>query len=122
MTPDRVAEALAALEAAEKAATPAPWAWGDGKEWESSDLIAPTVRETWEPDPLDPDIPLDHAKKVGDTMNWEDEDAEFIAKFRNAAPALLELARLWTVPAPYGRQLKALEALAEAVLGPEPGH
>ena len=72
MTPDRVAEALAALEAA-----------------------AGARREDW-PRSIFP---------------------EAQAQVFRAAPALLKLARLWTEPAPYGRQLKALDELAEAVLG-----
>ena len=37
-----------------------------------------------------------------------------------AAPALATLARLWVAQAPYGRQLTALNELADAVLGPAP--
>ena len=37
-----------------------------------------------------------------------------------AAPALATLARLWVAQAPYGRQITALDELADAVLGPAP--
>ena len=90
---DRVAEALAILEAAEKEAEPGPW------RRDMNGMVA-------------------DARHVGVAGTFE--DAEFIAKARNAAPALLRLAKLWTEPAPYGRQLTALNELADAVLGPAP--
>ena len=94
MTTDRVAEALAALEAAEKGATPGP-------------------------------------REPGVTYNYS-RNAEFIARWRNAAPALLAIAQ-WAYgfaesdyagdPAAHVLWMQVqfhdvLAELAEAVLGP----
>ena len=93
MTPDRVAEALAVLEAAEKAATPGPW-------WATEPLS--TSPQTAHAVARGSDAEQDH-QLIVITLGECDEgldidetnreaDAEFIAKFRNAAPALLTLA------------------------------
>jgi hypothetical protein len=102
VTTDRVAEALAALEAAEKGATPGPW----DPAWFGIDL-------------------------VGDNSHCA-EDSEFIARWRNAAPALLAIAQ-WAYgfaesdyagdPAAHVLWMQvqfhdALAELAESVLGP----
>ena len=87
---DRVAEALAILEAAEKEAEPGPW------RRDRNGMVA-------------------HARHVGVTGTFE--DAEFIAKFRNAAPALLKIA------SDYHHlewDSRLLDELADAVLGPAP--
>lgn len=116
MSADRVAEALAALEGAEKEATAGPW-WVDsdpafrhpGVEAAGHSVVVITDRF---------DEGIDHPP-----------DAEFIAKFRNAAPALLKLASVslaWVQQSydatPTGKLYReglarCLSELAEAVLG-----
>lgn len=108
MTPDRVAEALAALEAAEKA-------------------LPLRLRTDWSPSRRERVAEVlatggfsfltEHQPRV----DLPQSQLEALCVLGNAAPALLKLARLWTEPAPYGRQFTALAELAEAVLGPEPG-
>ena len=96
---DRVAEALAALEAAEKKAGEGPW--------ESRPGGLPAVTAWFNP--------------TGETLMVASTsmraDAEFIAKFRNAAPALLKIA------SDYHHlewDSRLLDELADAVLGPAP--
>jgi hypothetical protein len=79
VTPDRVAEALAALDAAVK----------DEADYKAG---SPVEASRW----------------------YRSRELTI-----RAAPALAKLARLWIAQAPYGRQLTALDELADAVLGPE---
>ncbi len=103
-----------------EAMTPGPWEFGDGKIWETDDLIAPTVIEEWPQDVLDPDMDPFHAKKVGNTLDWDDADADGIEMLRNAAPALVKLV-LATFPRHYGLrhrncpQCAALDELTAAI-------
>jgi hypothetical protein len=106
MTPDRVAEALAALEAAEKAVTPGRW------EFQADGSYA--------------DVYADDAGVVRVWVAGTDNppDAEFIARWRNAAPALLKLAAVANGVLDESRECwhpelaAALDELAAAVLGP----
>jgi hypothetical protein len=136
VTADRVAEALAALETAEKGATPGPWRFGDGYEWEPDDLVAPTVIEEWPREKFDdPTEDLHHVKRVGTTTDWDGADADFVEVWRNAAPALLALVKAAVAlleddesrPGGWGPDITmqepvraALAELAEAVLSPPP--
>lgn len=130
MSADRVAEALAALEAAEKGATPGPWEWG----W-SDDITKPPTA-LFDPGSGDQVCPLDSytiTPGIGATNRTKGgyEDALFIARWRNAAPALKHVAEmldLLTSPkrihldgcgeCVWCRSRAALAELAEAVLGP----
>ncbi len=62
MTPEQALQKLAEVEGA---MTAAPWVFGDGRVWDSADLVAPSVIERWEPDELDPTAQLEHAKCIG---------------------------------------------------------
>jgi hypothetical protein len=96
LTPDRVAEALAALQALEAQATRGPWHVG----------------------PYEDDVSAGNKLVMGSEGSI---DAEFIARWRNAAPALLKLAKrsAYSHAAYCSCTLcAALAELAEAVLGP----
>ena len=127
MSADRVAEALAVLETAEKEATPGRWGWDERR-------VQPNLYKQVVVGPIPFDVNVALMKGPHDWV----ADAEFIAKFRNAAPALLTLAGAanevldgghhhlrhqkcnycgMTWPCPMSAVEEALAELAEAVLG-----
>lgn len=113
MTPDRVAEALAALEAAEKGVTPGPW------------YVQNHFSHTGVDCGPDRIVALEYGEvvQVVGSLDCSQLSAEFIARWRNAAPALLAIAKkIAQVDACHAGTNCAwqplLADLAEAVLGP----
>jgi hypothetical protein len=114
VTPDRVAEALAVLEAAEKGMTPVPWVGCGGKR--KYGVVAARDDGPWGSHPI-------AVLSAVPTMSRE-PDAKGIALMRNAAPALLKLAAAANNILDERRECwhpelaAALDELAAAVLGP----